>query len=336
MPQRLTLNCTQIAENFLNCSSPSESNNLFFLTATWMVLIQSAIGFTLNSIASYILIKCIKIDKSRFWRLLRIYTFNCVLINLNDTVLGLLALSVNEIIYYYRSEPYLSSKNFTIYYVFCSQTIWSLTYTFSSLLDLLIVYERILIYLPSLKFLRNKSATSIFFGILVYTVVLNVPIFMSREYGEFQVNFNESTSVGVYFVDFKEYQYQNVFLAILYTFLSLRDILQLILDICFNITLIVLALKYYKTRKSLNKEQHQSSALNNTKIAFIICLFSAIVQLSAIIPLLAASLNASPEVYSKSAQLLGLLNGLKHTSNFFFLFGLNSKFRNALMFKKEN
>ena len=336
MPQRLTLNCTQIAENVLNCSSPSESNNLFFLTATWMFLILSAIGLTLNSIASYILVYCVKINRSRFWRLLRIYTFNCVLINLNDTLICILTLSLNEFIYYYRSQPYVSSKTYSIYFTFVSQTTWSLTYTFSSLLDLLLVYERILIYLPSLKFLKKTSATSIFFGILVYTVVINVPIFMSREYGEFQVNFNESTSIGVYFFDFKEYQYQNIFLAIFYTFLSLRDILQLILDICFNTILIVLALKYYKTRKSLNKEQHQSNVLNNTKIAFIICLFSAIVQLSAIIPLLAASLKASHEVYSKSAQLSGLLNGLKHTSNFFFLFTLNSKFRNALMFKKEN
>ena len=116
--------------------------------------------------------------------------------------------------------------------------------------------------------------------------------------------------------------------------LSLRDILQLALNISFNIALIVHVIRFYEKKLSISNEQRitvlNRNNLNNTKIAFIICLFSAITQLLASAPMLTSSLNLSRDIYSKTAQLSGILNGLKHLSNFFFLLKLNKKFRDAL------
>ena len=151
-----------------------------------------------------------KLSHLRFFKLLQIYTFNCTLVNLNDTVICILNLTLTEIFYYYGSSLFVLNQTYVIYYTYIFKTIWSLTFTVSSLLDLLIVYERILIYLPHMTFLRHTSPSCILFGVLTYTIVINVPIFLSRDHIQYTLVFNGNMTF-VYFDKFKQYHYQKVF-----------------------------------------------------------------------------------------------------------------------------
>ena len=335
MVQQFELNCTEMIENVLNCSSPVENKCLSFSVATWTILILSAIGFILNLMASYIFVFSMKIGDIRFVKLLRIYTFNCMLINLNDTVVCIL--TIIETFYINRVFRFALSEFNQAYFTYFSSSFWALTYTFSGLLDLLIVYERILIHLPGINFLRHRSVSGISFGAFVYAMLINVPIFISWDYEEIQLNFNGNTTVAVYALKFKEYQYQNVFLAVFYTILGIRDILQLIFDICINSTLIVIVIRYYKKKSSLSVHKQRSSTTikNNTNIAFIHCIISSIVHLAASIPIISTTLNLSAVFYTNSIMVLGVFNGLKHSSNFFCLVILNKKFRDVLFMNKD-
>ena len=315
---QFTVNCTKISNNVLDCSLPVIKYSFLELIASYTVLLLSLSGFILNSIAFYIFLLRISIGSSKFLRLLRVYTCNCVLINLNDIILMILTLTATGTVYSYKTVQHSSSFIFIFFYIFIYKTIWSLTFTFSSLLDLAIVYERILLYLPSLKFLRKTSVSNISFGILVCAIAINLPIFLSRNLEQYEFKFNENLTATVYIDTFKEYKYQGIFLVAYYTSLILRDLIQLVLDICFNIALMIMVFNHYKMKSSLSKNNQRTSVsnktlLNNTLIAFIICLFSDI------IPLLPSSLNLSRNFYFKTSLFTGSLSGLKHSLNFFFL-----------------
>ena len=335
---QLKVNCTEIEEKILNCSSPSKERQLNFVILAVGMLLLSATGFILNSIASYILTFSLKTD-SKFLKFVKIYTFNCMLINLNDTVITILTLTATGTTYNRGLDKFFTSEAYIIYFNYFGRNLWSLTYTFSSILDLQIVYERILLYLPSLRFLRLRSVSSISFGMLAYTILLNIPLILTRDYEQHEFNFNGNTTVYVYFGKFKEYTYQEVFLSVFYVTIFLRDIVQLALDILFNTTLIIVVIRYYRKRTLLSKELQVSNVankinLNKTKIAFIICLLSTILQLTTALPILLSSLNLSRFFYVRLTQVVGLLGSLKHASNFFFLLKLNEKFADIFWMKR--
>lgn len=345
MIERLPFNCSKIVENVFNCSTPLETNfgnGSLFITAYCTLGSLSAIGFIFNSVASYIFAFSMNIGNSRFLQFLRIYTFNCTLINLNDlvsAVIQITTVTVNKPIYLNSVDHLITSQFYMIYFTYFAVTIWSLTYTFSGLLDLMIVYQQILLYLPTLNFLRQKSVSCISLTLLAYTFMINVPIYLSRDHAMYELNFNGNQTVAIYSRRFKEYQYQNVFRVATYISLGLRDILQLLLNIYFNVALTVTLIRFLKRKTSmLGQQQSRASSKtnwDNTKIAAISCVFSSILHLIASLPILTYSMNLSREFNARVVLLLGLLNILKHSSNFFVLLKLNKKFRDAFMMKKK-
>ena len=183
MAKQFILDCTPKKDNVFNCSALSEDLSVLYLrVANLAIFILSAIGFILNSIASYNFAFSAEFSKMRFFKFLKIYTFNCTLVNLNDTLATMTSNTLPGIVYAQGKDLKSLNKTYIIYYTFIYKTIWSFLYTLSGLLDLIIVYERILVYKPRLKFLRKNSVSSISFGIFAYAVLINVPIFFSRDY----------------------------------------------------------------------------------------------------------------------------------------------------------
>ena len=131
----LEVNCTHISEMILNCSAPLAKDSSFVLIGSGSMLLLSVLGFFPNTIALYIFDHKLKIGSTKFLKLLRIYTFNCAIANLNDIVSVIILLFLT--LYSDGSTQYISSYSYVIFYQFFYKNIWSLTFTFSSLLDLI-------------------------------------------------------------------------------------------------------------------------------------------------------------------------------------------------------
>ena len=103
---------------------------------------------------------------AKFLKLLKYFTINSLFVNLLDSTLPIFFFSVNEFVYILKysndektQQVYISY--YWVYYRVFYTSIWSFFYTFGTSLDIFIVYERIQLYLPKLKFLKDKSALTI-------------------------------------------------------------------------------------------------------------------------------------------------------------------------------
>jgi hypothetical protein len=187
----LLINCTGEESNVKNCSIVD--SNLTIEIIFYFILFISIIGTALNSVTVFIFIFSNDMN-TKFLRYLKWYIINSLIVTTNYLVLfTFFALD--------SGSPFGNEHKFFNYHMFTTYQfifviryffipIWAMSYTNGNLLDIAIAYERILIYLPKMKFMRKIKIYINLIVIFAISFVLNLPSLLTRNIGTSTLNFS--------------------------------------------------------------------------------------------------------------------------------------------------
>jgi hypothetical protein len=227
--------------------------------------------------------------------------------------------------------------------------VWSITYTFGSLLDIIIAYERILLYMPTFHFMRNVKIHTYVIVFFVISFLINLPPNISRNFYNFTFNFEQPSnlSVKVFYFALRDFGENNdLFKWVLYVSTFLRDILALVIEFGITVFLLITIVKFYNKKKRITNKKivkpakndvkptnddvnpdtvFQKTELNNSKIILMICFISSLNHIGTFLMLLA--LYFYETIYLFVAAAFGTVLLVRHSLNFFLFFKMNKKFR---------
>ena len=145
------LNCT-----VTNCTIISENKVLYitFLLLEVLTLIASGFSCLFSFIAAFVFVFARDMDK-KFFHFLRFYTLNSMFVCINIYIVTIYFLTGKDIYYWLN----IWTKNDTInsLQTFYNLPLWILTFTFSNLLEICILYERMQMVNLKLNFLRKVN-----------------------------------------------------------------------------------------------------------------------------------------------------------------------------------
>lgn len=235
----------------------------------------------------------------------------------------------------FEKNYFIRSYDFMAYCVYAFIPITSSAYTFGSLLDIVIIYERILLYVPTIKFLRNIKVYFHLIVILVITLIVNLVPNLSRTVSTDCLSFNHTLNISVYLPGKRYFYYNSIFNASLYTSRFLRDILVLAVELLATIILVISIVRFSNAKsraQSTNEESTSSNKIlylrninmNISKITLCVCGLSTITHISIFVLLIAL---ADSIVIDLILFIIGYLLLIRHCLNFFILYKLNKKFK---------
>ena len=307
--ERIYLNCT----NDIYCQIIKKEYATLFLP--YLMIIMSLLGIIFNSTSAFILIFS-KNSSTKFLKFLKIYSFNSLAISLNDFVYNIFYLSSMSKVYISSKKGFVETKNIFKFFVIYLNVL-AFLYTFSGIIDIFIVYERIQIYVSSVKFLRNKTAGMISFGVLIYSVLINVPISLSRMVYHERISINSNEPINLYLYGVREFHYQKIFLISIFICNFTRDLISFIMEIVMNVILIITMIRYYKRKTSNNVQNPNTFAfkrtdVNNSKIALFMNFLSALSHIS-IFSLFILIRFLSFSVFRILSQIIGIVQWKNYT-----------------------
>ncbi len=157
-------------------------------------------------------------------------------------------------------------------------------------MDILTVYERIQVYRNDSYFFKNTSVNILSLFLFILSILLNIPVNISREYQETIVQLNKNETLKVYFYSIRKFEYDEIFKSIILISNFVRDFVTLTLTIVTNFILVVTVIIYYKKNNnlglSLKKSSHWKKTLDYCKLAFLLCLISSITNVTSYISFL--------------------------------------------------
>ena len=236
--------------------------------------------------------------------------------------------------------------------------VQSILYLYSSLLEICLVIERAVFFLPSrFKKLGNRSE-KFFFCLFLFSIVCSIPLFFLFEpaYDDVELGFDQV--FRIYYYGKSKFSTSILGRIISYFVYFVRDMLTLGLKIIFNIKTVSLVKNYthrIKTEKLEFAQKISTVKLHNssekkldateyisktdryqTNLAIIMCLFSLFEH---VFHILAYGFYFFDFIQvGTSLYLMGLLClTLKHTSNFFvfykFIYLFRTEIKKILSFK---
>lgn len=325
-------NCTNISQDEMNCQSDPRQYDLYI----WSKLIEiiiSGIGIILNIVSIFILIYSNNTN-IKFLKYLKIYSFNSLIINISIFIISIIFYILNKSVYISNKIGLYDSETYMTYYIHGFMSIITITYTFSGVMDIAIIYERIQLYSPRFRFLKQSSAYIISLCILLFCCILNLPPISAREVKSQMITINQET--------FYMYKFTNNFDAslvlkiILLCITFLRDIVPLIGEIFVNIILVVVIVRYFKQKSVLQNQKKNSiipfnrTNLKNSYIALVLCLISVCNHMLVFLGIV-LFLKIEHNTFLNLKALFEICYSLRHSINFFIFLILNKKFRENFM-----
>ena len=216
-------------------------------------------------------------------------------------------------------------------------------FTLSTCIDVMLVYEKIQIYTKEKNFFTKKSANVIALVLFIYSIMLNVPVSISRDTRVIELEAISNVTIELKAYKVRSFQnYQNIFLASVFLFNFFRDVGQIILIIGINIRLIMVISKYNKKISSIISNEKQTlikkRLKNDCKNVFIKSTYSGLLNFL----IYCYSIN---NLYGKNYlfnivvyTLCGLLSSIRSSINFLVMLKYNKIFREnfSSYFKKAN
>lgn len=189
----LLISCA--SNTYANGSAPNcqvtGSNKAELIFSTLIFI--SLLGTLLNLLSLFILVFSNNMD-TKFLRYLKFSLANSTVITINSLLVNMFMMTWNESPlgsdHKLHNYNMVSSYSYTFYYSYIYLPIWTLSYTYSSLMDMIIAYERILMYKPHIKFMRNWSIYSHLIIFLVISGLINLPANLSRDVKTTKMIFN--------------------------------------------------------------------------------------------------------------------------------------------------
>ena len=307
----------------------------------YILLSVPLIGSLLNLLSLFIFIFSNNMN-TKFLRYLKYYLINSLCITVNYLLVILAAIIVlgSQTKNGHKLDldhHLISNYNFVFYSRYIFLPVWTISYTFGSLLDIMISYERILMYLPKMKFLRNMNIYVYLLIMFIISCLINLPANLSREIKAMTLNLNGTLNITVYKTGPRNFFYKDIFTGALYASTFLRDILTLIVELVISVFLVITIVKFYnKKKRVLNEDDVNSDPIifrktdmNNSKITLFICFFSSFNHIGVF--LLLISLFFLESAYNTLYSIFGISFLLRHCLNFFILIKLNKKFKRNLI-----
>ena len=334
------MSCTSdnITVNQYNCTI-IDNEEILRKYSIPMHMCLSAIGVILNSLCVFIF-KFSKNMEEKFLILLRHYSFNSLLFNFNVFMVQLVALCLPAFAFNWNETGiyFIDNYSFVLYYTYIYQNIWAILYTYAGILDIFIVYERILLYKPSVNFMRKQTARNISFYVFIFSIIINIPVIYSRQTKEYLLLLDDK-EITVYRHGTRDLNENIIILVVTYLANFFRDITTCIIEITINIYLILAMFDYYRNKQSvLNRANNtdqitanniivfRKSDINNSRIAMFICFCSSLSHIL-VFSILIIFIFADFKVYIIYAYCIGLFFVIRHSLNFLIFLKLNKKFR---------
>lgn len=302
----------------------------------YIMLGIATVGSTLNSFA-LITFAFSNNMTTKFLRYLKYYIVNSFVCTTNYMIMFSLILSLNGSVFGNQHKMYnpniLESYAFATYYSYIFMPIWTVSYSFGSFLDIAFAYERILMYLPTVNFMRGIKLYVSLPTMLVLSCLVNLPANMSREVYETTLNFDANLTTKVYRTDRRIFQYNSLFTVCLYISTFLRDILTMAVELTVTVFLVITIVKFYQNKKRVvtgeeNAEQKtfRKTVMDNSKISLYISMVSCINHVGTFLCLIFLFF-ASPSLYITILTLNGYVLLTRHSFDSFLLLKLNKKFK---------
>jgi len=178
-------------------------------------LAMSVIGLSLNLLSLFIFVFSNNMN-TRFLRYLKFYLVNSLMITVNHCALFALFASIQGHVHKIYSFNLMPDYSYMFYYNYVFLPIWIVSYTYGNLLDILIAYERILMYLPHLQFMRNVKIYSALVAILLISCLINLPFNFSRGIERITFVWNSNETLALYFLDNRIFYYNDLFKACIF------------------------------------------------------------------------------------------------------------------------
>ena len=328
------LNCSNFNSCFIMASRTIFNYEFNFYSA---IIPISFIGFLLNSICVAIFCSW-KNLKSNFFQFLKYYSINSMLIHLNDLIMCA-SFSINQYNYIYESNIYVTSYAYTIYYSHIYLVVWSVCYSFSGILDMFIIYERLQLYNSKFKFLLNTSACKISLFVLLISIFINIPINISRQSTQKMFSIN-SSNLMLYKYDSTRFTDNKIFLIFVFMNNFIRDVLTLFVEVFLNGALFFSIKSFFKRKITLTAKNSNQTNLNlnlrlierrNSEISVFLSILSSLTHLLTFSVFVSSKLDNQNNTIMSSGMLPALFNALKNSINFFIFLLLNKQFRQHLL-----
>ena len=315
---------------------------IFDYLYTYLITGLSIIAFGFNLISWLVLQKSI-FPSTGFYRFMRVYT-------LNGMVLSLI-LSTTFLITSYNLFSFVNSYAATFYAVYVFTPLFSAFYLNSSLLQIWMVIERMLFFLPErFKRFRIIKFKRFCLGLFLVSVLVISPNYFIYYPGCFDIPLEKNKLYRIYSIHLTPFSATTVGKALIVLMYFIRDILTMITKLVLN-TILVIHVRRYLFKLKMDKLNFalkiSTSALhinnidlsrqsyitrtdrNQTYIALIMSLYS-LFEHAFYIPayiLFALRINSiAPLFYFLSL----LAQALKHATNFFIFYKFNYLFRSEV------
>ena len=312
-----------------NATCPDESwsknnqNNIMYIIQdldiyAYLKMLFSVIGSILNLAILTVFVLDAKKFNTRFDKFLR--NHSCV------SLMVLIVLFIKS----FTACGLLTETGFYMRLMFSLVTY--IMQSFCHILDTYMIYERIQIYNPKLKFLSKTSTFKLTFLIIILAILENlneIPLLMNR-YSVIIQKCNGTETEFKNFI-FLNNRYYEIFC---YFLLYFEFLLKLIIDLILNVYLLkkmrLLHMKISDTSDIKNKVTER----NNTIIAIVLCLISSCLTIVSFMHdffkiksnLLVDGLNVSLLAF----KLFDFVLIFKYSLNFFLFYFLNKKFRESV------
>ena len=259
----ISINCMIVnrTDSEYNCTNVNHEQIIinYFLP----IVCVSFVGVILNSLCVFIF-KFSKNMEATFLILLRHYSFNSLLFNLNDIMglfLDLWFTSYSNKYWIYFTENY----SFALYFTHIYQNIWAILYTYAGILDIFIVYERILQYKPTVDFMRKQKAITISLYVLIFSIIINIPVIYTRETKEYLLQLDDE-EMRVYRHGTRDFDDNIMIIILIYLANFVRDIIICIIEITVNIYLILSLFAYLENKQHLSNRAYNKNQINGNNI----------------------------------------------------------------------
>lgn len=280
--------------------------------------------------------------KSPFFKYMKCYTLNSIFLSLVLTTAFIPGTK--------RIFKFTNSYGSYVYGSYLYAFLVSTLFLNSSLLEIAMVAERALFFLPArFKKIKIVRVYQFCFVFLALSVIVSLPMIVLFVPGHLVVPLDENTLVDIYFWNSSPFSLTFAGQVVANIMYFIRDIIGPILKLILNVFVVVLVKKYIK-RIKLDKMEfslristtalHEKNKVNQsvyvnvtdthqTYLAIIMCSFSFIEHFFYIFSFVVYFLKLNQ--YAGLFYYLAILSiGIKHLSNFFVFYKFNFLFRNEI------
>lgn len=312
---------------------------------TYLITTLSLIALVLNFASLYVLTHKALFASNDFYKLMRVYTFNSIVLSF---ILGTTFLTVS-----YRFINISNSYVSTLYNVYVYTPLLSTLYLNGSLLEICIVIERISYFLPSKKEIIKKiGIKKLCIGLFLMSAIVSTYNYILYTPGHLDATVDAKTVYLIYFLNLTPFSLTIEGKVLAYAMYFTRDIITLLIKILLNTMSVILVRKYLtklkkekltlaekiststefqnSTKQTKTKETYISKTdRNQTFVALIMCTFS-LFEHALYIPSYVFYIMSCNDIAAVFYFMVLVFLALKQVANFFVLYKFNSSFRTEL------